>query len=377
MSVKTIGARIVFFIFFLTIYILGNAYIVYRIVHDLQLRATALIIFVTFYLIITFLSVYSFKMSRFNEPTMYTKVLTEIGYIWLGTFSIALTYLLLSHLAFVFGHTPKFKYNTTLITAILIVVSAVYSVINTLGEPKVTEIEISVPNLPVNKLTIVQLADIHIDVTTKYDTIKRIVEITNSLNPDLIAFVGDLADTDITNTYEKYGLSKFKSKYGTFAVSGNHEYYRGITSYEDVCEKLNFNLLNNENVLVDDKFYIAGITDPTSIAANYKPLNVAKSLQNVDFNKPVIFLSHQPNPFFESQKYPITIQLSGHTHAGQIPPFDIIEYFLYKYFCGLYKEVYPNYTSYIYVTAGTRWWGPPMRLFSKSEIVKITLLKNS
>ena len=115
---------------------------------------------------------------------------------------------------------------------------------------------------------------------------------------------------------------------GTFAVNGNHEYYRGITNYETVCNNINFKLLDNENVLIDDKFYVAGITDyKTSKAFNYKPADVDKALKEIDFSKPVIFLSHQPNPFFESQKFPITIQLSGHTHAGQIPPFDIIEYF--------------------------------------------------
>ncbi|MBR3654420.1 MAG: metallophosphoesterase [Elusimicrobia bacterium] len=362
-----------FFIIFFTIYLLGNVYIIYRIMHDLKLHGIALTIFITFYLAITFLSVYSFKISRFNNPTMSAKILTEVGYVWLGTFSIALTYLLISHLAFVFGHTPKFRYNTTLITVILILVSVVYSYINNLGDPKVKEINIVVPNLPVEKLSIVQLSDIHIDVTTNYNTVKRFVEITNSLNPDVIMFTGDLADTDITKTYEKYGLLDLKSKYGIFAVSGNHEYYRGITNYEYICEKINFKLLNNENILVDDKFYVAGITDfKTSQVFNYKPADVKKSLQGIDFSKPVIFLSHQPNPFFESQKYPITIQLSGHTHAGQIPPFDIIEYFLYKYFWGLYKDS----DSYIYVTSGTRLWGPPMRLFSKSEIVKINLVKN-
>ena len=372
MYFKEKGLRIVFFIAFLTIYILGNAYIVYRVINDLKLHGTSLTLFIIFYLAITLLSVYSFKISRFNQPTISAKVLTEIGYIWLGVFSIALTYLLLSHLVFIFGYTAKFKYNTTLITIILIVFSAIYSVINTFGEPKLTKIEIPVPNLPVDKLTIVQLSDIHIDVTTKYNTIKKIVEITNSLNPDIIAFTGDLADTDITKTYEKYGLLYLKSKYGVFAVSGNHEYYRSIINYENICEKLNFKLLNNENILIDDKFYVAGITDfQTSKTFNYKPANVKKSLSDIDFDKPVIFLSHQPNSFFESQNYPITIQLSGHTHAGQIPPFDIIEYFLYKYFCGLYK----HNDSYIYVTTGTRWWGPPMRLFSKSEIVYITLIK--
>ncbi|MBQ3834660.1 MAG: hypothetical protein II816_04020, partial [Elusimicrobia bacterium] len=100
------GLSIVFFIVFLSIYILGNAYIIYRIMHDLKLHGLALTIFITFYLVITFLSVYSFKISRFNNPTTSAKILTEIGYIWLGTFSIALSYLLISHLSFIFGHTP-------------------------------------------------------------------------------------------------------------------------------------------------------------------------------------------------------------------------------------------------------------------------------
>ena len=361
-----------FFIIFLTVYILANVYIMYRVVHDLNFHGTTAITFLVLYLAITFLSVYSLKIVRFNQPSIFTKIFTEIGYIWLGFFSISITYFLLSHLAIVFYSSPKFRYNTTIVTIILIFVSSVYSFLNTCQTPQIKEVKISVPNLFTDKFTIVQLTDIHIDTATNYYEIKQIVDITNSLNPDIIVFTGDLADTDILKTYQKYGLLDFKSKYGTFAVSGNHEYYMGITKYETLCKNIKFKLLDNENILVDNKFYVAGITDyKTSKQVNYKPADVKKSLENVDFSKPVIFLSHQPDSFFEAQKFPITIQLSGHTHAGQIPPFDIIEYFMYKYFYGLYKEK----NSYIYVSAGTRWWGPPMRLFSKSEIVKIILEK--
>ena len=362
------------FIIFLTIHILGNLYIMYRVVHDLHLCRTAAIFFLVSYLSIVFLSIYSLQIVRFNQPSAFTKILTETGYVWLGIFSISITYFLLSHLAIIFCSGPKFRYNTTIITIILIIISSVYAFLNTCQTPQIKEIKISVPNLFTDKFTIVQLTDIHIDIATDYDEITKIVDITNSLNPDIIVFTGDLADTDISKTYKMYGLLDFKSKYGNFAVSGNHEYYRGITKYETLCEKINFKLLNNENILVDNKFYVAGITDyKTSKQANYKPADVKKSLDKIDFSKPVIFLSHRPDSFFEVQKYPITIQLSGHTHVGQIPPFDIIEYFIYKYFYGLYKEK----DSYIYVSAGTRWWGPPMRLFSKSEIVKIVLEKTN
>ena len=364
-----------FFLIFFSIYFLGNIYIIYRIVSDLKLHGIFLAVFLILYFITAFLSVYSLGIARHSQPSAYTRILTQAGYIWLGVFSIAVTFFLLSNFLFLFNHSHQFKFNTTLLTIFIIAVLSVYSVLNTRGVPKIKEITIPVRNLPMEKLSIVQLSDIHIDSATTYDDIKKIVEITNFLKPDIIAFTGDLADIDITQTYKNYGLTDFKVNYGIFAINGNHEYYTGIQNFETLCKKSNYFLLNNTNALVDDKFYVAGITDiQTSKYFNYKKADINKALTNIDWSKPVIFLSHQPQIFSEIQKYPVTIQLSGHTHAGQIPPFDIIEFFMYKYFCGLYKEVKENYTSYIYVTAGTRWWGPPMRLFSKSEIVHITLV---
>ena len=137
-----------FFTVFLAVYVLGNLYIIYRIAHDLSLKGVPLTVFLIFYLWMTFLSLYVFTTSRFAQPDTVTRIFTKCGYIWLGVFSISLTYLLLSHILFLFNHTPQFKYNVTLITAILIAVSSVYSVLNTCGSPKLTEIGIKVPNLP-------------------------------------------------------------------------------------------------------------------------------------------------------------------------------------------------------------------------------------
>ena len=361
-----------FFLIFFIIYFLGNVYIIYRVISDFKLHGLSLVVFLSLYFIVAFLSVYALGIARHNQPSPYTKTLTQIGYIWLGTFSISITFFLISNILFIFNHTANFRFNTTFITILLIAVSSIYSVLNTCGVPKIKEITIPVDNLPLEKLSIVHLSDIHIDTATDYNDIKKIVQITNSFKPDIIVFTGDLADIDITQTYKNYGLTEFKAKYGVFAVNGNHEYYTGIKKFETVCKKANYILLNNTNALVDDKFYVAGITDiQTSKYFNYEKADIETAFTDVNWTKPVIFLSHQPQSFFEIQKYPVTIQLSGHTHAGQIPPFDIIEYFMYKYFSGLYKDN----NSYIYVTTGTRWWGPPMRLFSKSEIVHITLCK--
>lgn len=366
-----------FFLVFFLIYFIGNVYIIFRVARDLNLHGLSFYIFLILYVAAAAFSFWSMKFSREHSYSPLAKVLSQAGYIWLGVFSISIAYFLISHVLFIFNHSQKFMFNTTVITIILIVISSVFSTINALTVLKVKQIEIKVPNLPTDTFTIVQLSDIHIDTATKYEDIKNIVNITNSLNPDIIAFTGDLADIDIGETYTKYGLADLKAKYGIVAVTGNHEYYSGVSHYEYICKKLNWKLLNNENTLIDDKLCFAGITDiKTSKYFNYKEADIDKAMQGTDFSKPVIFLSHQPQVFDEIyKKYPITLQLSGHTHAGQIPPFDIIEIFVYKYFCGLYKETYNGKDSYIYVTPGTRWWGPAMRLFSRCEITLITLKK--
>lgn len=210
----------------------------------------------------------------------------------------------------------------------------------------------------------------HINALTKPEEIKKIVSMVNSLNPDIVTVTGDFVDTDLSETYQNYYMDKMESKYGIFAVSGNHEYYRGIDTFKTFIDNVGYTLLDNKNVLINNAIYVAGISDlRESKRFNYEISDFDKAFSGIDFSKPVIFLSHQPEAFIRAKNYPFTLQLSGHTHAGQVPPFDIIEKIIFKHFYGLYKEN----GKYVYVTSGTRWWGPPLRLFSKSEIVRITL----
>jgi predicted MPP superfamily phosphohydrolase len=194
------------------------------------------------------------------------------------------------------------------------------------------------------------------------------------LNPDIILITGDVSDMPLNENgkFEEYGFDKLHAPYGVFAVTGNHEYYAGLNAFLEIFAKLGFRVLQNENVLIDNLINAAGIND-----IDHKNRQVIeKVLSASDKNYPVLFLSHQPESFDIAAEYGKDlniIQFSGHTHAGQVPPIDIARRFFMKYNYGLYKI---GEKAVLYVTSGTRYWGPPMRFITPSEITVITL-KNS
>ncbi|MDD2523733.1 MAG: metallophosphoesterase [Endomicrobiia bacterium] len=362
----------VFIISFFVIYILVHYYVFNKIAIVFRLETNA---YFTILAVFLFLAIWGILAQYFSHKIIennFIKSFIGYGYIWFGVISIMFSLFFITDIMYIFIRNNQFVYYSTLIACVLTVICSIYSVFNVYRGPVIKNISINVPNLSVNQFTIVQLADTHIDSFTSYKEVQNIVKMTNELNPDIVVLAGDILESNLSQEYQSYNLDKIKSKYGVFAVSGNHEYYTGINEFNLFCDNIKATIVHNTNILIEDILYVSGIPDmKMSKHFDSQHADIKKSFQNIDFKKPVIFLSHQPTAFFESSKYPITLQLSGHTHAGQIPPFDLIEYIFFKYYYGLYKKD----NTYLYVTSGTRWWGPPMRLFSRSEIVCINLYK--
>ena len=240
-------------------------------------------------------------------------------------------------------------------------------------------IELELVDVKINNLalpyTIIQISDIHIGGLINKEFIKKLVDKINILNGDIVVITGDLVDTKLEFAKPALNeLKNIKSKYGTYFIVGNHEYFHGVKPIIDYVNSLGIKTLENENVYIGEKnkgFNLCGVYDIFGFRYGaYEPdINIA--LQNIE-NSPTILLAHQPKYITQIENTTkIDLALCGHTHGGQIFPFNFLVKLEQPYVKGLHQH---NEFTQVYVNKGTGFWGPPMRLGASSEI---TILKLS
>jgi predicted MPP superfamily phosphohydrolase len=271
----------------------------------------------------------------------------------------------------------SFRKQRVMILLMILALAGGYSLYNASRVPVVREVTIPLKKLPeeMSGFTIVQVSDVHLGDLVSPSWFEKTVEKINSLNPHLIVITGDLIDKGIGDGNRFLdSLKKLDARFGKFAVTGNHEYYNNrLHIFLDIAKKAGIQVLRNNSVTINGGIQLVGMNN--WIAGRYDeddyPPSMNLAMRHVDKRKPVIMLYHSPEMFEPGIERGVDLQLSGHTHAGQIPPLNLISYLREDYFYGLYREG----ESYIYVTSGTGLYSTPMRLFSRNEIARITLTR--
>lgn len=248
------------------------------------------------------------------------------------------------------------------------------------GAFKITRTEIPIKDLPkaFDGYKIVQVSDIHVGPTIKGGFVDRMVEAINAQEGDMVAITGDLVDGSLKHLSDHVRrLSGIKSKDGSYFVTGNHEYYSGAQVWVDFVRTLGIEPLMNEHRVIEregQRLLLAGVTDYS--AHQHLPehrSDVAAALEGADPSLPKILLAHQPRSVFEAADKGIALQLSGHTHNGQIFPFNFFVAMAQPYLKGLAKVEESATPMWIYVHQGTGYWGPPNRLGIPPEVAVLTL----
>lgn len=225
----------------------------------------------------------------------------------------------------------------------------------------------------IKELNIVMASDFHLTPVNDGKLLKLIVEKINSLNPDIILFPGDIVD-DKAKILDRRNigkvLEKLKAKYGVYASTGNHEFISGVTQAVEYMEKHGIIVLRDTTIKIDNSFYLSAREDISKKSfSGSDRKTIEKVLAGVDKNFPVILLDHTPLRLDEAMNNDVILQLSGHTHHGQMFPINLITKAIYELSWGYLKKGDTHY----YVSSGVGTWGPPVRTGSRSEIVNIKI----
>ncbi|QGY40213.1 metallophosphoesterase [Pseudodesulfovibrio cashew] len=324
-----------------------------------------------------------------------------VGYIFLGLVSILVVLMLardfpilvkrvMTVLETLFGHRSRRPYfirpnrerrrfllnasNAVILTATMPITG--YGIFEARRTPSVIHNDLPVPDLPegLDGFTIAQITDTHIGPTIRGEWLQRVVNEVNALSPDMIVHTGDMVDGTVAALNGAVGsLGELKAPYGTWFCTGNHEYYSGVQPWLRKIRELGMTPLNNEHRLIDTgrgRILLGGVTDIRggSVYPSHKS-SPTQAMADAPEHDVSILLAHQPRSVFEASKAGFNIQLSGHTHGGQYFPYTLAIHLFQPYVRGLHLHE----NTLLYVSMGTGYWGPPVRLGTEPEITLHTL----
>jgi uncharacterized protein len=314
------------------------------------------------------------------------------AFVWMGVSFLLLVLLLGSDLvlsalgraAWAIGETAEGSAVSDRSQATFVAVGGLvlsgWGLILALGRPAIRRVELTLAAWPseLDAFRIVQLSDVHIGPLLDRRFAESIVARVNALEPDVIAVTGDLVDGSVERLGpEVEPLRRLEARYGTFFVTGNHDYFSRADPWIERTRELGWRVLRNERVTIgsgESVFDLAGVDDRIAhLFGGDHGEDLGRALDGRDRRRPVVLLAHNPATFDTAAERGVDLQLSGHTHGGQIWPFVYLVRLITPYVAGMYRRG----QSVLYVSRGTGFWGPPMRLFKAAEITEIRLRSTS
>jgi hypothetical protein len=249
-----------------------------------------------------------------------------------------------------------------------------YGVRTALGPPQLDRVQIPLPKLPraMDGTRIAVVSDIHLGPLVRSDHARRIVDLINRVDADVVAIVGDLVD----GTVEELGaaaapLADIRARHGAFFVTGNHEYYSGYLPWIEEVQRLGIRTLRNEREELPIRggaLDLAGVNDVGGEEFGDAP-DFARTFADRDPAKPVVLMAHQPVQARSAAAYGVDLQVSGHTHGGQMVPFNLLVRLQQPVVSGFGRvDGVP-----VYVTNGAGFWGPPVRVGAPPQVSLLEL----
>ena len=313
------------------------------------------------------------------------RLLSFIGYSWMGFvflcfwcfFLIDLYRLLIFAGGLispgVFAHlqpSPKYGFFLPLLLSLSIALYGYYEAEHIRTE----RIVLKTPKLSkeAGTLKIAQISDVHLGMIVRDERLARILKEVKKSNPDIFISTGDLVDAQI-NRLEGLAemLREINPRYGKFAITGNHEFYAGLPQSLEFTRKAGFTMLRGEGLTVAGLINLAGVDDPARLSpALFKGVTEKELLSGLPREKFTLLLKHRPDLDKDALGL-FDLQISGHTHQGQIFPFRLITRLFFPYDGGSFQL--PNH-SLLHVSRGTGTWGPPIRFLAPPEVTVYELM---
>lgn len=325
-----------------------------------------------------FLPVAAIILQRINIGRSFHLIISWISYPVFAFFALFISFLIVRDLLYLFIKLLLFVFPDShflmkivetpingLVLSIVTLIFFIYGIWNAYT-PTLKSVQLYTKLDSLNGLKALQLSDIHVSDLTPTSFVERIVRISNEANPEIIFLTGDLTDGNFNELRSKIEILKqLKADKGKYFITGNHEYFNEKDSILSIMEEIGFKVLQNEGEYIfKEKLYVGGIND--YIAGRFKdePSDPEKALNNYTGEGYKILLAHQPKSIKNKATMNYDLILSGHTHGGQFFPGNLLVYLDQPYIKGLYDID----GTKLYVSQGTGFWGPPIRVGTTPEI---------